>query len=71
MIDAKKLGKIFREKEEVTSDLISGLIEDERDKEQMHQIMKMLIKSGMVVQYFKKGDPYGLTTFGKHFMGID
>ena len=68
MIDAKKLGKIFREKEEVT---LPEIIQEVDGSEDLHYVLNQLIKSGIIVQYLKEGMPYGLTTFGKHFMGVD
>ena len=68
MIDAKKLGKIFREKEEVT---ITELMQEVDGGDDLPYVLKGLIKAGIIVQYLKEGMPYGLTTFGKHFIGVE
>lgn len=68
MIDAKKLGEIFREKKEVT---LPELIQEVDGSEDLLYVLKQLIMAGIIVQFLKEGMPYGLTTFGKHLMGVD
>lgn len=68
MIDAKKLGKIFREKDEVT---LPELIAEVNGSEDLIYVLKGLIKAGIIVQYLKEGMPYGLTAFGKRFLGVE
>jgi len=66
MIDAKKLGQIFKTKSEVT---LPELIAEVDGSEDLIGVLNGLIKAGIIVQYLKEGMPYGLTLFGKHFMG--
>jgi hypothetical protein len=68
MIDAKKLGKMFRKKEEIT---LPELITEVDGSEDLTFILKKLIDAGIIVQYMKDGMPYGLTLFGKHLMGVE
>lgn len=68
MIDAKKLGRIFREKEEVT---LPELISEVDGSEDLVYVLKQLISSGIIVQYIKEGMPYGLSRFGKSFLGVE
>jgi hypothetical protein len=69
MIDAKKLGDIFRKRKETT---LVELIQEVDGCEDLPKLLQKLIDAGIVEQDInKEGTPYSLTKFGRELLGSD